>query len=159
MEDTKPNTYPVSFPIVVAWGDMDAFGHVNNTVFFRYFESTRIAYMELIEAMRPDSLEFSPVVASARCDFLASVVYPDTVVGQTRVSKLGNSSFTMEYQLTSQAQQKVVARGEAVIVNIDPATGRGRPVPDDMRRRIARLEGAQDESGEGGPAPEQKRPL
>lgn len=134
-------SFPVSLSIVVAWGDMDAFGHVNNTIFFRYFESTRIAYMHAIEAMKPGDLEFAPVVASARCDFLASVVYPDTVVGETRVSKLGNSSFTMEYQLTSQAQEKVVARGEAVIVNIDPSTGRARPIPDSLRQRMAQLEG------------------
>lgn len=133
-------SFPVSLSIEVAWGDMDAFGHVNNTVFFRYFESTRIAYMQKIQAMDPGEVSFTPVVVSARCDFLASVVFPDTVIGETRVSKLGNSSFTMEYQLTSQAQNKLVAKGEAVIVNLDPETGKGRPIPDLMRERIGRFE-------------------
>jgi acyl-CoA thioester hydrolase len=133
--------FPISLPIVVAWGDMDAFGHVNNTVFFRYFESTRIAYMEAVEAMHPGDFDFTPVVASARCDFLASVVYPDTVVGQTRVLKMGNSSFTMDYQLISQAQGKPVARGEAVIVNVDRTTGRARPLPTSLRQRVCELEG------------------
>lgn len=120
---------------------MDAFGHVNNCVFFRYFESTRIAYMREIEAMQQGDVDFTPVVASARCDFLASVVFPDTVVGEARVSKLGNSSFTMEYQLTSRAQQKVVARGEAVIVNIDSKAGKARPVPTTLKQRMETLEG------------------
>lgn len=134
-------SFPVSLPIEVAWGDMDAFGHVNNTVFFRYFESTRIAYMRALDAMGADDTEFTPVVASTRCDFLSPVVFPDTVVGETRVSKLGRSSFTMEYQLVSRTQDKVVARGEAVIVNIDPAKGQARPVPDSLRQRMEELEG------------------
>jgi acyl-CoA thioester hydrolase len=134
-------SYPVSLSIEVAWGDMDAFGHVNNCVFFRYFESTRIAYMREIEAMQQGDVEFTPVVASARCDFLASVVFPDTVVGEARVSKLGNSSFTMEYQLTSRAQQKVVAKGEAVIVNIDTRAGKARPIPTTLKQRMETLEG------------------
>ena len=133
-------SYPVSLSIEVAWGDMDAFGHVNNTIFFRYFESTRIAYMRAIDCMSGDDTEFSPVVASARCDFLASVVFPDTVIGETRVSKLGNSSLTMEYQLTSQAQHKVVAKGEAVIVNIDRQSGRARAIPSALRQRMEELE-------------------
>lgn len=120
---------------------MDAFGHVNNTIFFRYFESTRIAYMRAIDSMGGDDAGFSPVVASARCDFLASVVFPDTVIGETRVSKLGNSSFTMQYQLVSRAQDKVVAKGEAVIVNIDRQSGRARPIPQALRQRMEELEG------------------
>lgn len=135
-------SYPVSLPIEVAWGDMDAFGHVNNTIFFRYFESTRIAYMRALDAMGgADDSEFSPVVASTRADFLSPVVFPDTVVGETRVSKLGRSSFTMEYQLVSRGQEKVVARGEAVIVNIDLGSGQSRPVPESLRQRMEALEG------------------
>jgi acyl-CoA thioester hydrolase len=135
-------SFPVSLPIDVAWGDMDAFGHVNNTIFFRYFESTRIAYMRAIDAMgAQQDAGFAPIVASARCDYLSPVVFPDRVVGETRVSKLGNSSFTMEYQLVSRNQEKVVARGEAVIVNIDPATGRSRPLPASLKERMEKLEG------------------
>lgn len=142
MSRSQATEFPVSLPIEVAWGDMDAFGHVNNTVFFRYFESTRIAYMRAIEAMGESQSDgFLPVVASARCDFLAPVVFPDTVVGKTRISRLGNSSFSMEYELASHAQGKLVARGEATVVNIDPASGKSRPLPSTLRSRIQTLEG------------------
>lgn len=133
-------SFPVSLSIEVAWGDMDAFGHVNNTVFFRYFESTRIAYMRAVESAVSHKGEFTPVVASTRCDYLSPVVFPDTLTGETRLVKMGNSSFTMAYQLTSQAQGKVVARGEAVIVNLDTTTGRARPVPSELRQRMESLE-------------------
>ena len=125
-----------SLEIEVAWGDMDAFGHVNNTVFFKYFESTRIAYMRSLETKGAGDTSFTPVVVSTRCDFLSPVVFPDTVVGETWVAKLGNSSLTMEYQLTSRAQNQVVAKGEAVLVNFDSATGRPRPIAEDLIARI-----------------------
>lgn len=141
MKDSQQSTtFPVSLSIEVAWGDMDAFGHVNNTVFFRYFESTRIAYMRALGAMSAEQDDFLPVVASARCDFLAPVVFPDTVLGETRVSRLGGSSLTMQYQLTSRAQKKIVAKGEAVIVNICRSTGRALPLSDSLRSRVEELE-------------------
>jgi len=68
------------------------------------------------------------------------VVFPDTVTGHARVSRMGNSSFTMEYELSSRAQGKVVARGEAVVVNIDPESGKSQPIPSVLRERIEVLE-------------------
>lgn len=132
--------FPVSLNIEVAWGDMDAFGHVNNTVYFRYFESTRIAYMRTVEDSIEEAIEFHPVVASTRCDYLSPVVFPDTLSGQARVSRLGNSSFTMEYELVSLAQGKVVARGEATIVNLDVASGKSRALPQALRDKVEALE-------------------
>ncbi len=133
-------SFPVSLEIPVAWGDMDAFGHVNNTIFFRYFESTRITYFGRVEASIPDPLDFHPIVASTRCDYLSPVVFPDTVTGRARVSRLGNSSFTMEYELASEAQRKVVAKGEATIVNIDITSGKSQALPQPLREAIEALE-------------------
>ncbi len=133
-------TFPVSLNIEVAWGDMDAFGHVNNTIYFRYFESTRIAYMRTVEDRVIEPVDFHPVVASARCDYLFPVVFPDTLTGHGRVSRLGNSSFTMEYELTSRAQGITVAKGEATIVNIDLQTGKSQTIPQPLRDCIETLE-------------------
>lgn len=133
-------SFPVSLEIPVAWGDMDAFGHVNNTIFFRYFESTRIAYFRGVEDSISNPLEFHPIVASTRCDYLFPVVFPDTLTGRARVSRLGNSSFTMEYELTSRAQGKVVAKGDATIVNIDPTSGKSQTLPQPLREAVEALE-------------------
>lgn len=134
--------FPVSLSIDVAWGDMDAFGHVNNTVFFRYFESTRVAYLRKIREMGPSEASFATVIAHASCDFLSSVVFPDKLLGETRVSRVGQTSFTMDWQLTSRAQGKVVAKGVAVVVLFDREQGRPRPIPTEIRERIACLEQA-----------------
>lgn len=133
-------SYPVSLSIDVAWGDMDAYGHVNNTIFFRYFESVRVAYFRAIQELAEAKVNFASVVARATCDYLAPVVFPDKLLVQAKISKLGTSSFTMEYNLTSTAQKKLVAKGEAVIVCIDRNSGKAQPITQDIRKIIEQLE-------------------
>lgn len=132
--------YPVSLEIPVAWGEMDAFGHVNNVVFFRYFESTRIAYMNKILGEQISSTDFVPILAQTDCRYLRPVYFPDTLTGEAAVSRVGNSSLTMVYRLVSRSQQAVVAEGSAVVVNFCRETGKGRPIDDLMRQKIARLQ-------------------
>lgn len=136
----EPVKYPISLQISVAWGEMDAFGHVNNVVFFRYFESTRIAYMNAILGDKVSSEEFMPILASTECRYLRPVYFPDTLRGESAVTKLGNSSLTMAYRLISTAQQAVVAEGSAVVVNIDPKTGKGKPLEAAVRKKIEELQ-------------------
>jgi acyl-CoA thioester hydrolase len=132
-------TYPIRLEIPVAWGEMDAFGHVNNTVFFRYFESARIAYFRELNHGETQTEGFLPIVASTECTFLRPVHFPDTVFSETRVSRIGNSSFTMEHRITSLEQDTVVAEGKAVVVNIDPSTGKGVALNENLRARMEQL--------------------
>jgi acyl-CoA thioester hydrolase len=134
------------FPIVVSWpvqwGDQDAFGHVNNTVYFRWVETARIKYLERIEplnAAADPSLE--PILAAISCNYRHQVKYPDTVQIAIRVTRIGRSSVTMEHKLWSDAQQAVVADGHSTVVTFDYAANRSFPVPADMRAAIVRLEG------------------
>lgn len=131
------DSYPVQLEIPVAWGDMDAFGHVNNTVYFRWFESARIAFFEKIGigASRPENA--GPIMASTTCDYLAPVEYPATVIVVARVQRVGNTSFVMEHMATENGTP--VARGSAVIVLINYETGEKIRIPDEMRSAIASL--------------------
>ena len=130
----------VSVEIPVAWGEMDAFGHVNNVVFFRYFESARIEYFRKLRGDDFGNGEFVPILAQTECNYLRPVYHPDTLIAQARVSRVGSSSLTMEYKLTSASQDSVVAEGKAVVVNVDPDTGKGRPLTDDLKQRISQME-------------------
>ena len=132
--------FPVKMEIPVAWGEMDAFGHVNNVVFFRYFESTRIEYFRQLGSDDLGKGELMPILASTECNYLRPVYFPDTLVAEARVSRVGNSSFTMEYQLTSQKQQAKVAEGKAVVVNVDPKTGKSVALPEAVKNRVEELE-------------------
>ena len=119
---------------------MDAFGHVNNVVFFRYFESVRIEYFHAIQGEDLKKDGFVPILASTECNYLRPVYFPDTLLGEARVSKVGNTSLTMEYRLTSEKQNAVVAEGKAVVVNVDPKSGKSAPLAEATKARIAEIE-------------------
>ena len=129
--------WPVEVEVPVAWGDLDAFGHVNNTVYFRWFETARMQlFLELgvLEVMERDKI--GPILASTRCDFRLAVQYPDTVTACAAVQRLGNSSYVMAYQIRSAVQQAVAAEGEGVIVMTDYANGGSVALSEEMRQRL-----------------------
>ncbi len=137
---TSPR-YPVSVEIPVAWGDMDSFGHVNNTVYLRWCETARIAYFErvgLLEKMKVQRL--GPILARATLDFRLPVVYPDTVIASASAVKLGNTSFSLAYRIESRAQGALVAEGDSVVVMVDYDRGAKVPLDDALRSAVAALE-------------------
>lgn len=134
--------HPVSVTIPVQWGDMDALGHVNNARFFSWFESARIALFELIGvATKPSTV--GPILATTTCDFLRPVVFPATVNVGVRVSRIGETSIGMEYEVTdagaSEGTATVYARGTSVAVLVDYGTMQKVRVPDAIRSAIAAL--------------------
>ncbi|HEX2093237.1 MAG TPA: thioesterase family protein [Longimicrobiaceae bacterium] len=143
---TRPETdelqgFPVVVTLPVQWGDMDYFRHVNNTVFFRYFESARIAYLERI-GFREEQAEggLGPILASTHARFRRPLAYPDTVHVGARTTGLGEDRFTMEYRLVSERLGEVAAEGGGVLVAFDYASGRKAPLPERVRRTIEELE-------------------
>ena len=77
--------YPVSIEIPIAWGDMDAFTHVNNVVYFKHFESVRIAYFEKLSFMQfKDQTGIGPILASTQCTYKIPLTYPDIVTAGAR---------------------------------------------------------------------------
>ena len=130
------------FPIVqaqtVAWGEMDAFGHVNNVVYYRYFESVRISYLQAIGALE-HLVQMNPVVAANSCRYLKSVNYPDELELGARVVELRASGFRMEYAIFSQQHKTIVATGEAIVVMVDK-NGQKVTLPEEFRQTIINLE-------------------
>jgi acyl-CoA thioester hydrolase len=146
MEVTRPDAL-AAFPVVIAlpiqWGEQDAFGHVNNTVPIRWFESSRIAYLEqggLSHLMSGQGL--GPILASITCNYRRQLHYPDTVLVGARITRLGRSSLTMTHAVYSQAHSAVAADGESVIVVFDYTANRPRRIPEEMRQAMERLEGS-----------------
>ena len=128
----------------VRWGDLDAFGHVNNTIFFRYFESARIAYFQaatLIENVtRVEGV--GPILAQASCQFLRPIRFPAELLVGARVTEVRTASFKMEYAIVdaNTPLDPLFARGDSVIVMIDYATGTKVPVSETLRSRFAELD-------------------
>jgi acyl-CoA thioester hydrolase len=133
--------FAVRIEIPVAWGEMDAFGHVNNVVYFRYFESARIAYFSALEYM--DLMRVSgvgPILAETSCRFRIPIEYPDTVAVGARVTEIGDEEFTMRYAAVSLHHGRVAAEGSGRIVSFDYRNKCKAPLQKELRERLARLE-------------------
>lgn len=143
---TDPLTdFPVVIEAPVAWGDMDAFGHVNNTVYFRWFESARIAYLDRIGFRTPGANDgVGPILASTRRRFRRALEYPDTVRVGARVAELGDDRFTHEYVVVSEALGERAAVGGGTVVAYDYDNGEKATLPDAVREAIRRLEAGED---------------
>lgn len=138
MTIAMPDAWELEVDIAVAWGDMDAFRHVNNTVYLRWFETARIAWLEKVDFPEAEG-KLGPILRTAFVEYLAPVRYRDKIRAKVRTKKVGNTSVTLEYELTSEEQKAaVVAKGETVVVLIDYEKGAAVPLPDDARARITR---------------------
>lgn len=129
--------FPIVYEQKVAWGDMDAFGHVNNVMYYRYIESARIEYFDRLNVFDQDVLT---VVASSQCKYLKPVFYPDVLHIGARVEEMRNSAIRMHYVLFSQQQQQIVADGEAVIVFVDKVAMKKALIPQQLRKVIIDVE-------------------
>ena len=133
--------FPVVVDLPIAWGDMDYFRHVNNIVFFRYFESARIEYLERIGFRElTEERPVGPILAATDCRFRRPLTWPDTVGVGARVTEVGDDRFTMEYRLVSRKTGEVAAVGGGTLVSFDYAAQRKVPLPESVRRAIEALE-------------------
>ena len=136
---TTIDGFQVVFETPIAWGDMDAFGHVNNTVFFRLFESARIAYLDRIN-FRGTEGGLGPILHSTHCRFRRPLVYPDVVRVGARVSEVSDDRFTMAYVIINQ-RGEVVAEGGGVVVSYDYRAAAKAALPQNVRAAIRELDG------------------
>ena len=133
--------YPVVIEIPIAWGDMDAFQHVNNIMYFKYFESARIAYFEKLDfndLMIKTGI--GPILANTQCKFKIPLTYPDTVSVGAKVDLIENDRFLMKYLVVSHKHKKIAALGEGMLVSFNYHENRKAPIPDEIRARITDLE-------------------
>jgi len=122
----------------VRYRDLDTFGHVNNVVYGTYCEQARVAYVEAVLGL-DDIDEFTAVVVSLNVEFKASVTELSTVDVGVAVARVGESSFTMTYELRQDGD--LVAEAETTQVYVDPATRETRALPEEWRAAIADHEG------------------
>ena len=131
--------------IPVLWGDMDAFGHVNNTRFIRWFETARIAHFQQMGIETVEAVGVAPILAHVSCDFIAPVDFPNDILVGVRVTKIGSTSFHQEYVVTlADDSSQPVAKGTSVIVMYNYDTAGKVPISDDLKQRIRDLDGIED---------------
>ena len=121
--------------IPIRWGDMDAYRHVNNTLYFRYMEQVRVEYLESV-GVTMGAKGSAPVLINASCTFLIPLTYPGTVEIKLFFGALGRSSVFTSYEMRIQGDETLYATGEAKIVWMDVVSGKSVPIPEDLRTRM-----------------------
>src|SRR5205814_4347086 len=126
--------FPVVIHQAVVWGDMDSYAHVNNVVYFRYFENARIALLDRVEwlrSMRETGL--GPIAASTSARFRKPLTYPDHILIGARVADVQPDRVTIEHRIVSTRWDAVATVGEVVVVSFDYRQGRKAPIPEAVR--------------------------
>ena len=128
-------------PLQVRFADTDAFGHVNNAVFFSYLELARIRYF--LDVLQPgEPFERMPLIlARVELDFRSPIMFGEEVEVETRVDRIGRSSIAMSHRMTAGAERRLVGEAESVLVTYDYEVARPMPVPDEWRAKFAAHEG------------------
>src|SRR6476661_8532067 len=134
LPEAKKLTLEMVIPI--RWGDMDAMGHVNNTIYFRYLEIVRIDWFDRI-GCAPDPSGEGPLIDNAFCNFHRQLEYPGNVLAKHYVANPGRSSFDTYITLErSDAPGTVYASGGATTVWTDFPAQKSAPMPDWLRRLV-----------------------
>lgn len=121
--------------MAIRWGDMDALGHVNNTVYFRYLEQARVEWLETLG--RPIDRSQGPVLVNAQCSFLRQLKYPGDIEVCCCMGAVGRSSFEMTYEIRRvDTPDIIVAEGSSKLVWIDFKLEKSVPLPDAVREML-----------------------
>jgi len=133
--------YPVVVRQVVVWGDMDSYRHVNNVVYFRYFENARLEYFRRLgwPAFEQET-GIGPILAATQARFRRALTYPDTIAITACLGTVGDDRFTLEHRIVSEQMGVVATEGEGTVVTFHYGRGEKVSLPDELRRRMAELE-------------------
>ena len=121
--------------IPIRWGDMDAYGHENNTIYFRFMEQNRVEYLEQ-QGYKVMPEGTAPVIINASCTFLIPLTYPGVVDIKMYCGQPGRSSIPTHYEMRLQGDDTLYATGESKIVWMDVASGKSVAIPDELRAQL-----------------------
>lgn len=134
---TKLTGYRTITSLPVQWGDQDAFGHVNNIVYFRWFESSRIDFLNDCHTdVTMKGAGIGPILASINCEFRRQLRFPDTVYVGSKVTRVGRSSADIAHAVVSREQGEIVAAGTSVVVIFNYEAQRVTRIPEDLRKQF-----------------------
>jgi acyl-CoA thioester hydrolase len=133
--------YPVIIVQSVLWGEMDAYQHVNNVAYFRYFENARVEYMRRLGWPEYEKATgIGPILASTQARFRRALTYPDTIAIGTRLHGLAGDRFHVEHRIVSERLGEVATEGQGTVVAFHYGEVRKVPLPVELQERIRALQ-------------------
>ena len=142
MEKTNAflSEFPVNLEVIVQWGDMDAALHVNNTVYLRWVESSRIEYFNKLESdVSSENGKAGFILGYQDCKYIFPVTFPDTVIVGVRLVKIANDRFFLLSHVFSKKHQRLVAISKQTIVTYDYSTLKKVAIPEELKSKILAL--------------------
>jgi len=131
--------YPHHLAIPTRWMDNDVYGHVNNVVYYSYFDTVVNRYLIAAGALDIAASPVIGLVVETQCRYFRPIAFPDTVHAGLRVARLGNSSVTYEIGLFRNDEDSAAAQGHFVHVYVARASSRPVPVPEALKRALQPL--------------------
>ena len=138
MQETRRLAHVERIPI--RWGDMDAMGHVNNTIYFRYMVQARISWFGGLVPEDEAWQSTGIVIANASCNYKRAITYPGTVEVKLLVGAPGGTSMPTYYELRVDADPEPYADGAAVVVFINMKTQKPARIPDGIRNKLESID-------------------
>jgi len=139
LKSRKRDHYPHFLSIPTRWMDNDIYGHVNNVVYYSYFDTVVNEYLIREGGLDIHVGEVIGIAVETRCNFFAPLEFPETVDAGLAVSRIGNTSVRYDIGLFGGRAESVAAAGEFVHVFVDRADRRPVPIPASIREALQRL--------------------
>ncbi|MHA7878687.1 MAG: acyl-CoA thioesterase [Saccharospirillum sp.] len=133
--------YPLIIEFDLRWGEMDAFNHINNVAYFRYFECARIAYFERTQIMvEMRQKKIGPILAETQCQYRRPLTYPDRILVGAVIDELHSYGFRQSYGIYSTGQDTIATTGSGRIVLLDYKTQQKVPVSEPLVDEVNRFQ-------------------
>jgi len=140
-EEIKEETFRASLPIQIRFNDIDALGHINNNVYFSFFDLGKTTYFEDLKASYVSWTDGIVVIARIEVDFIAPVFYKEPIVVESKITKIGNKSAVFLQQIRNSLTNEIKCSATSVVVTYNPKTMTAMPIPAIWRNAISEYEG------------------
>lgn len=139
----QQETFRTELPIQIRFNDIDSLGHINNNIYFSYFDLGKTTYLEELRGYAVNWLEGAIVIAHIETDFLNPVFYTEEIVVDTKVTRLGNKSGDFLQQVRNIKTNEIKCVCKSVFVTYNSETKEPMSIPNLWREAISKFEGKQ----------------
>ncbi len=137
----SPESFRHRHPIQLRFNDVDILGHVNNTVYFSFYDTGKAHYFNAVRRGKMEWKKVETVIANVNCAYISSIVFGEEIDVLTRCEEIGEKSFKLLQMLVNRTTGEVKSLCETVMVSIDTKTHVSLPLPEDWRRDLTEYEG------------------
>lgn len=132
-------------PIQIRFNDVDRYGHVNNNAYFAFYDLGKEDYLNNVLKLDYRNRDVVPVIANVNADFIQPILYGDQIVVETRISHVGQKSFTLQQRAVNEKTGEVVCRCSTVMVCFSLKSQTSADIPDTYRSAAESFEQGRDE--------------